>query len=241
MKNIALLVPLIGILSYVPAVLSEPKIARAVVQAFHNTTLSSEISARITEIAFRPGESFSKNDLLIAFDCRIFEAQSDKVDADLRAAEIKLKNDRKLEKLGSIGVMDLVLSETALDQAKAESEMARINVKRCTISAPWNGKVVKNLAHEHESVELHKPLLNIISSDRLEVNLVVPSDWIRWVQPGMPFDLRVDETDTTHSASVVAIGSIVDPVSQTLSIRAKVDSNGALLPGMSGTAIFSAR
>jgi len=220
------------------ALSAEPNVARAVIQAFHSTTLSSEISARVVDVPFRAGDPFREGDLLIRFDCRMFEAQAKKVDADLRAAEVKLKNDRKLEKLGSIGVMELVLSETGLEQAKAESSMAHINVERCGIRAPWSGRVVKNLVHEFESVELHKPLISVTSSKHLEVNLIVPSDWVRWIKPGMTFDLRVDETETTHTASVLAIGSVVDPVSQTISIRASVNPDNVLLPGMSGTAIF---
>ena len=217
---------------------AEPQVARGVIQSVNTATLSSEIAARVTQVPYRDGDTFAKGDVLLKFDCRLFNAQLDKTQADLRAAQAKLENDRKLEKLGSVGVMKVVLAETEVDQAQAEMRMARINVERCVVIAPWSGRVVQQFVQAQESVELHQKMLSIVSTDQLELNLRVPSDWSELIKTGDQLVVTVDETQSRHTAVVITTGSVVDPVSQTLAIRALLPSDPRLLPGMSGTAVL---
>ncbi len=215
--------------------------ARGVVQAIHQVTLSSEIGARVTQMPYRVGDAFEAGAVLVRFDCAIFEAQRDKVRADLRAATAKLDNVKRLEAVNSVGALDVTLAETALQQVDAELRIAQLNADRCVIKAPWAGRVTQRLATEHESIKINQELLGIVSTESLEVSVVVPATWVRWLRPGLAFEMRIDESGTRHPATVLAVGSRVDPVSQTLTLRGRIKSDPRLLPGMSGTAIFGAR
>ncbi len=214
------------------------KPVRVVVQSLMQATLSAEIAARITRMPFREGDSFKKGDTLIAFDCDIFEAQRDKVDAEVRAAQAKLDNDKKLLATRSIGALEVVLSEVALQRAQAEFRMAKINTDRCVIVAPWSGRVVTRKAQELEVAKLHQEVLAIVSTDSLELMAVVPAQWVRFLRPGQGLEVRIDETGSRHNAQVVAMGSQVDAVSQTLNVRARIASDPKLLPGMTGDALL---
>ncbi|MFZ9624560.1 MAG: efflux RND transporter periplasmic adaptor subunit [Burkholderiaceae bacterium] len=209
---------------------------RVVVQSLMQATLSAEIAARITRMPFRDGDAFRKGDVLVAFDCDIFEAQRDKVEAELKAAQAKLDNDRQLAATRSIGALEVILSEVSLQRAQAELRMARINTDRCVISAPWSGRVVTRKAQELEVAKLHQEVLSIVSTEAMEVMAVVPAQWLRSMKPGQMFDLRIDETGSRHSAQIVAVGSQVDAVSQTINVRARIAADPKLLPGMTGDA-----
>ena len=213
-----------------------PKSTRVVVQSLMQATLSAEIAARIVQMPLRDGDSFKKGDTLVAFDCAIFEAQRDKVDAELKAARAKLDNDRQLERSRSIGALEVVLSEVAVSRAQAEMRMAQINTERCVIQAPWAGRVVLRKAQEHEVAKLHQEVLSIVSTEQMEVMAVVPAQWVRSLRPGQVFEVRIDETGSRHNAEVVAMGSQVDAVSQTLTVRARIARDARLLPGMTGSA-----
>ena len=214
------------------------KTSRAVVQSLMQATLSAEIAARITHLRLREGDAFGAGERLVAFDCDIFEAQRDKVAAEVRAAQVKLENDRGLERTRSIGVLEVQLSEVALQRAQAEMRMAQINTDRCEIKAPWAGRVVQRKAHELEVAKLHQEILTIVSTEAMEVMAVVPSQWVRTLRPGQGFEVQIDETGSRHKAEVVAIGSLVDAVSQTLQVRGRIARDPRLLPGMTGTASF---
>jgi RND family efflux transporter MFP subunit len=212
------------------------KPVRVVVQALMQATLSAEIAARIKSMPLREGDSFNKGDTLVAFDCEIFEAQRDKVSAELRAAQAKLDNDAQLVKTRSIGALEVVLSEVSVQRAQAEWRMAKINTDRCTISAPWAGRVIARKAQELEVAKLQQEVLSIVSTESLEVMAVAPAQWLRFLRAGQILDVRIDETGSRHSAQIVAIGSQVDAVSQTVTVRARLASDPKLLPGMTGDA-----
>lgn len=211
---------------------------RVVVQALMQATLSAEIAARITNFKIREGDYFKKGDTLVVFDCDIFEAQRDKVNAEMRAAKAKLNNDKELARSRSIGALEVELSEVAVQRAEAEMRMATINTDRCSIQAPWPGRVVQRKANTLEVAKLHQEILTIVSTESLEVMAVVPSQWVRSLKPGQSFSVKIDETGTRHTAIVVAIGSQVDAVSQTINLRGRITTDSQLLPGMTGTATF---
>ncbi len=217
---------------------AQAQTTRGVVQAMNEATLSSEIAARVLEMPKRVGDTFAKGDVLVRFDCTLFEAQRDKVEAEVRSATARHENDRQLEKVRSIGALEVTLSESALQQAKAELRMAQMNTQRCTVLAPWPGRVVQRMANEQESVKLNQELLSVASTADLEMMLVVPATWLKWLKPGLAFDVRMDETGSQHRAQVAMLGAKVDAVSQTMNLRARLQGDGRLLPGMSGTARF---
>ena len=49
---------------------------RGLVRPSYTAVLSSEISARITEIKYKPGERFNEGDLLVKFDCALYDADT---------------------------------------------------------------------------------------------------------------------------------------------------------------------
>jgi RND family efflux transporter MFP subunit len=212
-----------------------------VVEAVNQVTLASELGARVLQLPFRVGDAFEAGAVLVRFDCAIFEAQRDKVRADRAAAAARLDNVKKLEAVNSVGALDVTLADTALQQADAELRIAQLNADRCVIRAPWAGRVTQRLVSEHAGVRINQELLAIVSTEALEVTVVVPANWVRWLRPGLAFDMRIDETGTRHPATVVAVGSRIDPVSQTLTLRGRIRPDPRLLPGMSGSAVFSAR
>lgn len=238
MTQLALSVSVLAVAAFCGPVWAQGNSSRVVVQALKQATLSAEIAARITHLSLRDGDSFKKDEVLVGFDCLIFEAQRDKVQAELRAALARLANDRELERSRSIGALDVQLSEVAVQRAEAEMRMAQINTERCVIRAPWPGRVVLRRAHELEVAKLHQEILSIVSTDRMEVMAVVPGQWVRTLKPGQSFEVRLDETGSRHMAEIVAIGSQVDAVSQTISLRGSIARDPRLLPGMTGTATF---
>jgi hypothetical protein len=92
----------------------------------------------------------------------------------------------------------------------------------------------------YQYVTVGQPLIDILSDKDLELELVAPSRWLAWLQPGERFIVRVDELERTFPAIVTRIGARIDPVSQTIKIYARIDGvYPELRTGMSGLAQFS--
>ena len=218
---------------------SESQTARAVIVSLDRTVLSSEIAGEITELSKFEGDSFKKGEPLIKIDCSIYKAQKRKIDVEKEIARLELEKNKKLDTFGSIGTFEIQISQENLNKQKAESDIAAINISRCDILAPFDGKIASKKVSKHQNIKPQDELLEIVGVDNLEAKVVVPSSWLVWIKKGMEFDLSIDETKTTIKAQVVQWDSVVDSSSQSISIRAKlVEPFENIIPGMSATATF---
>ena len=213
--------------------------SRALVVASQEAVLSSELAARIENIAVKEMQRFKKGDLLIQFDCSLYEAQKDVVSANANGALIKLKSDEQMLQMRSIGKYELELSISEYEKAKSELRIAELNVERCQIKAPFDGAVEEVLVNTFETIQPQVELMKIIQTDILELEMVVSSEWISWLKIGHPIKVYIDEIQKEFNASVSGIGANVDPVSQTIQLKGTItNASPALLPGMSGRVVF---
>jgi len=217
------------------AALADDFSARGLVKAKSRAVLASEIGAVVDLTPFRSGDNFKKGDTLIGFDCRLLKSQKDKVEAQTNASKAQLANARDLEKMRSIGALDVTLAKADFDRARAELKIATLNVERCSVKAPFDGTVVQLLVNAFESVDLRRNLIEIVSSSALEVEIIAPADWLKRVSKGQKAQMDIDELGVSSEVEFIAVGGAVDPVSQTVIIRARFgELPDDILPGMSG-------
>ncbi|WP_206951260.1 efflux RND transporter periplasmic adaptor subunit [Trinickia acidisoli] len=203
--------------------------------------LSSEISAKIASMPFRDGDAFHAGQTLISLDCSLYAAQLHKAQAEADAAvQLKHVNDR-LSQLHSIGEIDVEEADAKAKEGAAEVAYMQATVHKCSIAAPFDGRVVKRSAAAQQFAEPGKTLLTIVDTSHLELKMIVPSKWLAWLKPGHPLTVNVDEVGKTYPATVARIGARVDPVTQTVDVTAALAGHTPeLLPGMSGWASFGA-
>ena len=218
---------------------AEVRESRALVVASQKAVLSSELAAKIDNIPVKEMDRFKKGDLLIQFDCSLYEAQKDVVNANANSALIKVESDQQMFQMRTIGKYDLELSKSEYEKAKAELLIAELNLKRCKILAPFDGAVEEIIVNTYETIQPQVELMKIIQTDVLELEMVVSSEWVSWLTIGQPIVVFIDEIKKEFNATVSGIGANVDPVSQTIQLKGTIiDVSPALLAGMSGRVIF---
>lgn len=207
--------------------------------ARQQTTLSSELPAKISKLSLKDGDSFQSGQVLVEFDCSVYRAQLDKAVATTEAARQTSLVNRRLGVLNAISTLEIDQAEAKLKEAEADVAERKAIVDKCTITAPFSGRVAKVYAEPFQYVTQGKPLLDLVDSQRPEVKLLVPSRWLSWLAPGARFNIRVDDLGKTYAARVTRLGVRIDPVSQTVPLTADVEGQVVnLLPGMSGWASF---
>ncbi|WP_028312146.1 efflux RND transporter periplasmic adaptor subunit [Derxia gummosa] len=202
-------------------------------------TVASEIGARITALPVPEGGSFKRGQLLASFDCSAQRAQLDKAQATLDAARQQVKVNARLVELNSISKLEVDQAEARAKEAQAEVSYMQTMLTKCSVSAPFAGRVAKRQAASFQVVAPGTPILDIVETGTLELKLIVPSRWLAWLKPGTKFSIEIDELGRSFPAHVVRLGAQIDPVSQSLPVTGAVDGDtAALLPGMSGWAVF---
>jgi membrane fusion protein (multidrug efflux system) len=223
-----------------PAPEAGPEI-RAQLTPRQYTTLSSEMAGRIDRINTKLGEHFKKGDNLVTFDCVIQRAQVAHAQAIAIQAEKTYGINQRLLALKSIGQLELDVSAAEVQKSKADLASANAVASKCAIDAPFNGITVEQKAREFQYTGPGQPLLDVLDDRSLEVELIAPSRWLSWLQPGYAFALHVDETGKNYPAKITRIGGRVDPVSQSIKVVGEItDEAPELIAGMSGRAIITA-
>lgn len=202
--------------------------------------LSSEISAKIASMPLREGDAFRAGQTLVSLDCSLYAAQMHKAQAEAEAAVQLKRVDDRLSQLHSIGEIDVQQADAKARASAAELAYMQATVRKCSIAAPFDGRVLKRSAAAQQFAEPGKTLLTIVDTGHLELKMIVPSKWLAWLKPGHPLSVTVDEVGKTYPATVARIGARVDPVTQTVDVMAALAGHAPdLLPGMSGWASFA--
>lgn len=215
---------------------------RGVVKAGAEATISSEIAARIVELSYKEGEPFMRGETLVGFDCAYYQARARAAAAELSVHKKKYENNQQLARLDAVGDLEVAVSASQVDKARAELAVARLRIDNCDIEAPYDGRIVERLVNVHESVGADQKLIRIVQSSAPTIELIVPSSWLTWLERGTRFTFLIDEIRATRPAVVDRLGAMVDPVSNTVNVYGRFDGEqGDVLAGMSGTARFPAR
>lgn len=199
------------------------------------TTVASEIGAKISRLPVAEGGSFKSGQLLVSFDCSLQQAQMQKAQAELDGAAQTLKSNERLSELNSVGKLELDLSRSAVNRAKAEIGANRALLGKCSVAAPFSGRVAEQHVREQQYVQAGQAMLDILDDSVLELEFLVPSRWLVWLRIGAVFQVQIDETGKTYPAKFIRIGARVDPASQSIKVAAAIDGKfPELMAGMSG-------
>jgi RND family efflux transporter MFP subunit len=179
----------------------------------------------------------------VKFDCSLYRAQLAKAEASAESARETVNVSERLNALDSIGSLEVRQAAARAKEAEAEATAMRVNVEKCTLNAPFPGRVARVSAKEHQFVAPGQALLEIVDTQRLELQMIVPSKWLAWLKVGSQFSIQVDELGRSYTGRVVRLGARIDPVSQSISLAGQVadGQHAELLPGMSGWAEFRGR
>ncbi len=220
--------------------LAEATTIRVLLLPERETTISSTIGARLVSFNGTVGQRFRAGDLLVAFDCEEALARVDMSQAELSGAIDQHEAKVKMQGLDQASDVEVALAASASNKAKAQLSLNRAQVSQCKIYAPWAGRVAKANVKNHMTVTPGQPLMELVKDGPLKLKLNLPSKLLAQVKMGSKFNILIDETGLRYPASVSAVNSRVDPVSQTVEVEAKLlKSYSELLAGMSGVADFS--
>lgn len=220
---------------------AEMATVRAQLRPKTHTVLAARMNGLLKSFDVRPGALLSSGALIAQFDCQEQEAERAIIEARLRAANSKHKINLKLARMDNLSKLDLNLSAAELAIARAETQRSAAVLGKCTVFAPFDGMVMEKFIQPYQYVAEGEPLLRLVDTENLEVEMVVPSGWLKHMKVGVEFTLDLDDFNQQVQARIDRVIGEIDPVSQTVHIvGAIIKSPQGILPGMSGLIQLSA-
>ena len=204
------------------------------------TTLAAEIGAKVSRLPVAEGGAFKQGQVLIVFDCSMQAAQLNKAKAALSGADKTYSANKRLAELGSVGKLEMDVSEAEVAKNRAEVSSMGALLSKCSVAAPFAGRVAEQKIREQQYAQPGQALLEILDDSVLELEFIAPSRWLSWLKIGYGFQVQIDETNKSYPAKVLRIGAKVDPVSQSVKLAAAIDGKfPELIAGMSGKILLT--
>lgn len=213
---------------------------RGVVRPIQQAVISTDLFARISRLPLKQGESFAVGDLLVEFDCAAYSARLKAATAEHKSKALEFQNQKVLASHNAVGRYEVAIAETKVAEAAAKVEEMESHLDQCIVKAPFAGHIANRHVNRYEMPKAGSPLLELIDDSTFEIELIVPSDWLGWLQPATGFSFEVEETGSVLQASINRFGATVDPVSQTVTVFGVIENAPVnIKAGMSGTARFA--
>ncbi len=205
------------------------------VLALRSVTLQNELAGTVREVALVPGQVVEEGALLVALDVEVEEAELAAQEAQAQLAETLLgRMERARDNRGA--------SEADVDRARAERDVAQANVARTravierkTIRAPVRARV--GLSDVHPGQYLHEgtKLTTLQGIDEaVHVDFTVSQGVAAGLREGDRVEVAASGSETSLSATIVALDARVDPTTRNAMVRARLaEAARAPAPGAS--------
>ena len=218
----------------VAAPLSEQVTAVGSLLSDESVTVSSEIPGRLKEIHFTEGQPVQKGAALFTLDESVYRAQLADAEAKLKLAGQTYQRTNQLfsNKYATAQSADEAASNLAV--SKAAVELARVQLEKTRIVAPFSGIVGLRHVSVGEYITAGQALVNLEAVDPVKAEFRVPERFLPAIKVGQSIRIGVDAfPGETFYGRIYAIDPRLDIAGRSLLVRAKVpNADERLRPGL---------
>jgi membrane fusion protein (multidrug efflux system) len=202
--------------------------------AAESVVIRTEIAGVVDSVEFQEGQRVAAGEVLFVLRsgeqrAALREAQANRV----LAADVFARTE-KLSKVNISAASELTRARAGVEAADAVVDLARVNVERTRIRAPFDGALGARDVSPGDWVDSDVALVQIDAVDRLQLQFSLPGNAIALAQPGLKVSARVAAyPDERFGGEVYFISPALDTDSRRLGMKAWVsNSDGRLRPGM---------
>ena len=195
--------------------------------------LTSEVSGRIVELNFAPGDPVAEGQLLVRLEDR--QAQADLRVSNAQYVDAKRQYDRaqSLRSNNSISQAQVDALRTTLDVGEAQLEAARTRLNDHRIEAPFAGVVGLVDVSVGAYLNIGDSIATLDATDRMELTFSIPERYLGKVTQGQVLTARTAAfPDRDFGGTLAELGTRINELSRSLPVKAMIDnSEGRLRPG----------
>ncbi len=206
--------------------------------ALRESRIGAEVRGRLERIFVSEGDRIEAGAPLFQIDPAPYEmavrnarAGADLARAERRQMESDLARARALLKKDVVAEQKIEQLETTVAVARARErqareavELARLELERTLVKAPYAGAVAERLADEGTTALVQPQTIVVVLQEtaELEGRATIPETHLHAVRVGDPARLHVEGLPEAIEARVSAVGDVVDPATRTYEVKMRV-------------------
>ena len=202
------------------------------------------ISAYVTTVLVRPGDTVKRGQVLATLDCshpsaasRAVAMEAEAIDQRQRAIADEAARERTMLGGGFIAPNQVEqttaqsTSEKArLMQTQAQAQAAALEVHDCALKAPFDGEIATRTVDPGAFVHPGGTIVSVVDRDTVRVTVDAPEKDFRIVAAGTPVDVTVLATGGSVRAAVSRRAPKADPATRTIHFEIDVADPKRELP-----------
>ncbi len=217
--------------------------------AFNVAEVRPQVNGIIKARKFEEGALVTEGQELYEIDDAVYKAHHDKAIANLRHLERTLKRAKTLQIDNTVSEQEYEESLYAWESAKADAELARLDLEYCKVKAPLSGKIGRSTItvgalvtngqpQEMAVIQQTDPIYVDLNPDIPQMlrtrNAMEGSDDRRPFWQGATVKLTLEDgTEYPHSGQIDFLDNRVQSDTGSVTLRAAIPNpDGHLLPGM---------
>lgn len=227
----------------------------ATVEAVRQSTVSAQITGRITAVNFDVGDYVKAGQVIVRIDPTELSQAVAGSQAQVAQAEAQLANARANYERQVQLFQQKFISQAALDRATAEyraaqaaAQAARAGVGQTsavrsytTLTAPFSGVVMARHVEVGEMATPGKPLMTGFDPNDLRVVASIPQYMLAEIQKSAKASVEIPSTGKWIEARGITVLPSADAATHTVKVRLDLPSgiNGSIIPGIYARAHFA--
>ncbi len=197
-------------------------------------SVRSEVSGVIEGIRFQEGQQVMGGDVLFRLRDGEQRARLMIAQAEQRLAQDVFDRTQNLTSKDVSSLARRIEAAAELDKAKAQTALARVELDRTKVRAPFDGVMGARMVAPGDRVENDEALVEIYAIDRLQAAFTVQEQGVPLAKVGLPLHVRVAAWPGERFPGVVFyVSPALDGASRRLVLKAWIDNaEHRLKPGM---------
>lgn len=196
------------------------------------TELHPEASGRVVAINLPEGKMVRKGELLLKIFDDDLKTQLQKLETQLKQANITEQRLAELLKVKGVSQQEYDLAALQVQTLKSEIDLARINLAKTELRAPYDGVLGLRRISPGAYVTPGTVVTNIRAVNALKLDFYVPERYGADLKTGQAVSFRVEGEQEAYHAVIQATEQSISAENRNLLVRAMVKNGGKnLLPG----------
>jgi multidrug efflux pump subunit AcrA (membrane-fusion protein) len=123
-------------------------------------------------------------------------------------------------------------AKNARTQAIAGLRELDKNISNATITAPFNGVILRKMVEVGQPAQPGVPMFLFGDTEQLQIRAEVPSRLAKMLRKGMQLNARLDQSDQFTPITVLRIFPMADVMGHTITVKFSLPENSLASPGM---------